>query len=428
MTSTRVIQKYHSGSLPFAVDVFLNTYEGPGWVRQKLRGRSGWMQISRAKMETPISTWRTTLIAARTDDGESLGLQASAAFLAMRSSGPRELDQVPPEELDTQSEMLFWDFLGRSDLRHLGMLREAEAEAVERVATEQARGEAVLAGADIYIANLRRQRRALEPLDDRRSKLAETIRFFEDKQSAAAAWLVRRLAGIRDEVAALEAEVMAALEHHGEVEELYTVRWTARHPFDRVYSRERPDSFFLGPNPPRRRNFTAEARLARDNQYADESAVDRRFRLDMLREERRREWLERIDEIRRLESEKLARQEAERAEFATWAKSLTQRQKVTAAGPPADRAEAQAKTLQRREARVAKRAEVKRKADRKVLSEPLAELLEQYPSAVLLEARLAMVPSLGIENRRLARLIRVAIRILAAEQVVAPVREEESTS
>lgn len=320
MTSTRVIQKYHSGSLPFAVDVFLNTYEGPGWVRQKLRGRSGWMQISRAKMETPISTWRTTLIAARTDDGESLGLQASAAFLAMRSSGPRELDQVPPEELDTQSDMLFWDFLGRCDLRHLAMLREAETETAERVASEQARGEKVLAEADGYIAVLRRQRRAPDAPEEKRSRLGEMIAMFEEKQSAAAAWLVRRLAGIREGALALEADVVAALENHGEVEELYTVRWTARHPFDRVYSRERPDSFFLGPKPPLRQNRTAEARLAWDRQYDDETGEERRSRLDLLRDERRREWTERIEEKRRREAEEEAKRGAAKSEFSQWTK------------------------------------------------------------------------------------------------------------
>lgn len=320
MTSTRVIQKYHSGSLPFAVDVFLDTYEGPGWVRQNLRGRSGWMQISRARMETPISTWRSTLIAARTDEGDLLGVQASSAFLAMRSSGPRELDEVPPEELDSQSDMLFWDFLGRCDLRHLAMLREAEAEAAERVAAEQERGEKVLAEADAYIAALRRQRRALDASDEKRTRLGEMIGMFEEKQSAAAAWLVRRLAGIREGVLALEADVVAALENHGEVEELYTVRWTARHPFDRVYSRERPDSFFLGPNPPPRRNRTAEARLAWDRQYGDETEDERLSRLDLVREERRREWAERIEERRRREAEQEAKREAARAEFAQWTK------------------------------------------------------------------------------------------------------------
>lgn len=318
MSSTRVVQRYHSGSLPFAVDVFLGTYEGPVWVRQKLRGKSGWLQLSRAKMETPISTWRTTLIAARTDDGESLGTMTSSALLAMRSSGPRELDLVPPDELDVQTEMLFWDFLGRCDLRHLRMLRDAEAEAAERIASEQARGEKVLAEADAYLANLRRQRRALDATDERRAKLTETIGFFEEKQAAAAQWLVRRLARVREEVMTLEAEVMAALENHGEVEELYTVRWTARHPADRVYSRERPDSFFLGPNPPRRSNRTAEARLAWDRQYDDESSDDRRTRLDALREERRREWTYELMRRESAAAEARRNREAEDSEFARW--------------------------------------------------------------------------------------------------------------
>jgi len=276
------------------------------------------MQISRARMETPISTWRSILIAARTDDGEALGAQASSAFLAMRSSGPRDLDEVPPEELDTQTEMLFWDFLGRCDLRHLSMLREAEAEAAERVASEQARGEKVLAEADAYVAGLRRQRRSSDATEEQRGRLSELIHTFEEKQTAAAAWLVRRLAGIRESVVALEADVVEALQNHGEVEELYTVRWTARHPFDRIYSGERPDSFFLGPNPPRYRNRTAEARLAQDRQYDDETDEERRTRLDLLKAERRREWAGRMEERKQREAEKRQREAAARAEFAAW--------------------------------------------------------------------------------------------------------------
>ncbi|WP_143145705.1 hypothetical protein [Devosia enhydra] len=307
------------------------------------------MQISHAKMETPISTWRSTLIAARTDDGEALGLQASSAFLAMRSSGPQELDEVPPDDLDTQSEMLFWDFLGRCDLRHLAMLREAEAEAAVRVATEQARGEMVLAEADAYIATLRRQRRSPDATEEKRSRLGELVAMFEEKQSAAAAWLVRRLAGIREGVITLEADVVMALANHGEVEELQTVRWTARHRFDRVYSQERSDSFFLGPNPPRRRNRIAEARLAWDRQYDDESSKDRRARLDMLREERRREWTERIEQRRREEAEQEAKREAARAEFAQWSKE--QQQHVRHARRAARFAEIETAREQKREAR-----------------------------------------------------------------------------
>jgi len=428
MSSTRAIQRYHSGSLPFAVDVFLDTYEGPAWVRQKLRGASGWMQLSRAKMETPISIWRTTLIAARTDEGESLGTMTSSAFLAMRSSGPRELDQVPPDELDTQSEMLFWDFLGRCDLRHLRMLREAEAEAVERIAHEQVRGEQVLAEADGYIANLRRQRRALDVADERRNKLAETIGFFEQKQAAAAQWLVQRLARVREDVMTLEAEVMAALEHHGEVEELYTVRWMARHPADRIYSRERPDSFFLGPNPPRRRNLTAEARLAWDRRYDDETQDERRSRLDLLREERRRDWIERIEEKRRQEAELEAKRETEREEFREWAKALDLPKKLPAGATPLAVKAARDGRVRLRERRAADLARAERQAERRVRDEDVAHLLEDYPTLELLEARLDALPSVGIENRRLARLIRVAIRSLGEANRLALADDEEVIS
>lgn len=424
MSSTRTIQRYHSGSLPFAIDVYLGTYEGLDWVRQKLRGKSGWLQLSRATMVTPISTWRTTLIAARTDDGEPLNKLAASAFLAMRSSSPRELDLVPPDELDIQSEMLFWDFLGGCDLRHLRMLSEAEDERGAQVADEQARGEQVLAQADAYIADLQRQRRALGITSAARAKLTETIAFFEQKHEAAAAWLVQRLASIRDEAAALEADVLEALQNHAEVEELYTVRWTAKHPADRIYSRERPDSFFLGPNPPSRRNRTAEARLAWDRQYDDETFEDRRSRLDVVREERRRQWAAQVEERRHQDAEKQAKRAADREQFAKWAAQLKPPRKVKRIVAPTDHEQARIAQNAEQLRTAAQQTSAKRRDDKLLRDKAVAEVLRQFPTVQMLEAELDGLPSVGIENRRLARLIRIAIWRLGNGRAPVPAGEE----
>lgn len=231
------VRRYQSGALPFTVEAYIDTYHGPAWVRRQLRGRSGWLQVSRARLITDISDWSATIVAGMTDDGDRLGRMTANAFLAMRTSGPQTCFDNPPDELADFSEMLFWDFLGRCDLRHLEMLEGAEMELAASLAAEQSRGETVLGEAERYIADLRRQRRALQADQQQRAGIDDRIAMMEDKHTAASAWLVRHLALLREEGEAFEADVMAALENHGEVEDLYSVHWVARSQYDRFVDR-----------------------------------------------------------------------------------------------------------------------------------------------------------------------------------------------
>lgn len=231
------VRRYQSGALPFTVEAYIDTYHGPGWVKRQLRGRSGWLQVSRVRLTTEISDWSATIVAGMTDDGERLGKMTANAFLAMRMSGPQTCFDDPPGELEEFSEMLFWDFLGWCDLRHLDMLADAEAELAARLEAEQARGETVLGEAERYVSELQRRRRSPEAIDGRRAEIDARIAMMEDKHAAASAWLVRHLARLREEGETFEADVMAALENHGEVEELYTVHWVARSQYDRLVDR-----------------------------------------------------------------------------------------------------------------------------------------------------------------------------------------------
>jgi hypothetical protein len=230
------VRRYQSGALPFTVEAYVDTYHGPAWVKRQLRGRSGWLQVSRARLTTDISDWSATIVAGITEDGDRLGKMTANAFLAMRTSEPQTCFDDPPTELADFSEMLFWDFLGRCDIRHLDMLAEVEVELAARLDAEQMRGEHVLGDAERFIAELQRRRRAPGSGEDR-GAIDARISLMEDKHVAASAWLVRHLARLRDAGDAFEADVMAALENHGEVEDLYTVHWVARSQHDRFVDR-----------------------------------------------------------------------------------------------------------------------------------------------------------------------------------------------
>jgi len=416
MPASKGIRNYQSGLLPFEVDVYLDSYDGPSWVKRQLRGRSGWVRVSRATMSTPISYYTGTLVAAITDDGVRLGPFVSAAFLDMRSSNPREAVDDPDEELDGVMEMLFWDFLGTCDLKHLQLLSETESEIAARVASDQARGEEVLAQADAYIANLRRLRRDPYATPERRAELTDAIEFFEDKQAAAAAWLLRRLASMRERLPEFETDVFEALTNHGEVEELFTARWIARQAFDQVYRRAE-GNFLMGGLHQSIKNAFAE-RLLKERREWDDDEVALKARAEAEKRERRADWERRREaiaasmneaETNRRASAGLLPQSPKRAEKAHPATQL--QQSVVDSEAPSEMARIAANRARLREA--AQRDVEQRVNQRRLKEFEIDELLDQYPTVELLDARLNKVPSLGTENRRMARRLRQAIQQLS---------------
>lgn len=410
MRANGAIHLCHSGMLPFEVDIYLDTYDGPGWVKRQLRGRSGWLRVSRVEMSTPISDWAATLVAAITDDGVCLGPFASSAFLDMRSSNPREALDDPDEDLDGAMEMLVWDFLGACDIRHLRMLSDAETEVGELIASEQARGERILGDADIHIAAMRRERRDLRSTPQLRVQLADRIAFFENKQSAASAWLVRRLASMRAELMQVENEVFEALQNHGEVEELYTVRWVARHAFDRSTSA-----------PLHRSRVSAWIRDAtghfQSRSALDESGIpDRRLvhvslsgRLGPRFRELSTPHPEQPQLSHPIQDLMLAL--PREGIPSVLAQRVPLQPPRSTEGQDAE--ETRIDENRQRLRTAAQKTSAKRRDEKRVQEQAIADLIDQYPTLELLEARLERVPSLGIKNRRFSRLCRAAIMRLS---------------
>lgn len=411
------IRRYQGGALPFEVDVYVDTYEGPGWVRRLIRGRSGWLRVSRARMSTPISEWQGTLVAAVTDDEVRLGPFTASAFFNMRSSDPREATDAPCDALDSVSDYLMWDFLGTCDLRHLRMLAEVEQAVDARVAIEQARGERVLADADQHIVGLHRQLRDRDLSVERREQIGRTIAFFEEKQAAAARWLVGHLAKIREERASCETDVFEALENHGEVEELLTVRWVARHYADVTVRERRMQEEALA--------WSLGAAIGSLHDRLPLSEVGFGYPSMQLIPKgvpipsaRPRRLQTRVAKVMQQSIDELAKLlAASRAAAAVLSPPTPRRlakpgqQEVSSVKASLSKTSAQLKSA-------ARRAESRRD------EAALATLIAEFPTVALLDARLDKVPSTGIENRRLARLIRMAIGRLSGK-TKPPVAEQE---
>ncbi|ODT71215.1 MAG: hypothetical protein ABS75_07980 [Pelagibacterium sp. SCN 63-23] len=395
------VRLVHSGSLPFAVDLLLGTYEGLALVRRSLRGKSGWLQVGRASMETFWGRWRATLVVAVTDKGEHLPKSLAQALLDMQSANPREAGIAPDEDFDGHMELAYWDFLGRCDLRHLRMLDEAEAELARRLAAEEARGEAVLSEVEAYVAQLHRRRR-LESSSEARDAILSRIALLEQKHEEAGAWLIRHMADMRQEFEQHEADILAMLQGHGELEILQTVHWTARHPSDRHEPIQQASSLWP------RDGVDEDWRGSTGKAFALSQALQLgRLHAKVPAEFYRQERLERKRSRANLNApqpgedalEKLAR--TSRA----WMRDEEERRARLALATPRlpaldRRTNAQRKSAQRRNALDQRDKEI-------------SALIERFPTIVALDAELDRHVGGTGQSRRTARLLRHAIKLLS---------------
>jgi hypothetical protein len=221
------------GCTPVALDFSLDSYSGPGWEVGELRHRSGWLTVSRAAMETPISAWSAPLVACVNDHGETISAWLAAKLFDMRCSLPRAAEDIPPVELDWVTDALYWDFLGTCDLKHLAMLEEHEADAARRVERLEARAARVMGQVERHVAGLRGMIRRGELGAEAQHSTTEHIALIERKQDEAERWLRDRIVEIRQRQETFEEDVFASLQNHGEMEQLYTVHWTTRRLRDR---------------------------------------------------------------------------------------------------------------------------------------------------------------------------------------------------
>ncbi len=221
------------GGVPVEIEFYLDTFSGASWEASPLRYRSGWLMVSCASLETAVSSFSAPLVACIDDDGEPVSQWLSSKLFDMRCSLPREQCDPPPEELSALSEMLYWDFLGSCDLKHLAILEEGEQASEKEIARLEMRARSVLAQADAYVSGLRAWLRRVDSGDPRRGDAERQIDLVEQKQLSAAQWLRARIETIRSHLQQVETDIMDAIVEHGSVEHFYTVHWVVRYSRDR---------------------------------------------------------------------------------------------------------------------------------------------------------------------------------------------------
>ncbi|SDM56570.1 hypothetical protein [Maricaulis salignorans] len=220
----------HLCGYPFAIDLFLDGYEGPGRFLQLFKRQSGWLKAFRVSLETPIGSWEETRFACLTDAGYSLSSYPASCLLQMPMSLPTEVEHTPPEELDELVDGLYWDFLGLCDRRCQRILDHAHLDADKVVEQHERDLNRLSNEIDRALQMIRRDMRYSARQNDRpilqrkAERLQEMARQLPDI-------FRRKMRAARHAVDAIEDGVLESTGAKGEIDELYTVyfrvKWQA---------------------------------------------------------------------------------------------------------------------------------------------------------------------------------------------------------
>lgn len=186
------------------------------------------MRVSRVSLETPISSYTDTVTCFCDELGRPIGAWLGNRLFDMRASVPSYMHHEPPEELADQSDALYWDFLGRCDGNGLRELAEAESRLESEIEAVEVKADRGLQDIDVFIANLRRERRHPDCDAMRREQIAERITAMETMKPKLISSIAPARETLRAQHEIYERDVYDSITHHGRIEELYTVRWTMR--------------------------------------------------------------------------------------------------------------------------------------------------------------------------------------------------------
>src|ERR1700730_17041689 len=216
------------GTVPVAVDIYPQGYEGPARETALFRYRSGWLMVSEACMAMPFGTWRRTLVACIGAHGEVYPPSIAARLLAMQTSLPKDAEVDPPEALEEEMDALYWDFLGAMDEENLRYLQEAEERTEKKLRDFEERSFLVEEKLAVHVREFRQARRRADATPERRVQIDAILARLEGIGDKFAADMRKYMSTLRGENEELGEAVLSALTDHGEVEHLYTIHWRVR--------------------------------------------------------------------------------------------------------------------------------------------------------------------------------------------------------
>ena len=214
------------GSAPLAVDIYWESYPGKKAHVWRLWQQTGWMRVVRMSLETPISSHEEVITLFCNDLGQPMPTWLGNRLFDMRSSIPSYMHHEPPKELEDQADALYWDFLGRCDQKNLAELAHREDSLFEQIVATEDKALAGVKEIDRYIGSLRRERRHPDCTMVRKKEIDARIRDVVQYKPKLLAAIPEEVNKLRNSYETFEKDVFESVTYLGQMEPLYTVRWT----------------------------------------------------------------------------------------------------------------------------------------------------------------------------------------------------------
>jgi hypothetical protein len=221
------------GQAPLCLDIHLDTYEDSPTHVASFRGRSGWLRLARATLQSEHDLLQSDLIVACTDDGIPIPAWRARHLTQCHWSGMEPCMEHPPDLLDDllaeEEGALYarWQRDMNGDLATLFEQSQIEIDALESRVRARSRE------LERQVADLRRRRRMPGIDTDARIALGEVIAELEAENDLVLAQFTEQQARLRYEAQAAEEALWQRTDLLVEVEHSFTVQWTASGLFSR---------------------------------------------------------------------------------------------------------------------------------------------------------------------------------------------------
>lgn len=216
--ATPIALNFHPADYPFAgqlADV------------NNLSGRSGWLRVAKARVDTPEAVREQMVLSCIADDGEVIGPETADRLLLAPSDAPSVVSAAPDDaRLGEIEQKLFQQFAEDVDRQNAEWL-EQEEERLDAYAQDlETEIDARIKEIEDEIRELKKQRRSPGLTMDEKLNIGRTVKRREGDRDDLVLSKHQRRRDIRRQVEDMLDEVAESLNRKPNIQSIFTIRWS----------------------------------------------------------------------------------------------------------------------------------------------------------------------------------------------------------
>jgi|SRR5680860_229318 len=192
-----------------------------------LSGKSGWLRVAKARVDTPDAVREEMILSCIDDDGEVVPAATADRLFLAPSSVPEAVTTTPDiVRLDEIERDLFLEFAGEVE-RQNGQWLEQEEERLDAYAQDlETEIDARIGDIEDEIRELKKQRRGPGLTMDEKLNLSRSIKRHEGERDDLVLSKHERRRDIRKQVEEMLDEVADSLNRKPDIQPIFTIRWS----------------------------------------------------------------------------------------------------------------------------------------------------------------------------------------------------------